>query len=461
MVREEPGATVPRRRAIAHLRLLRATCKGDANPAAFGSAIMARKLATGSMSAGRWRMIGAADVVVIGAGAFGASVAFHLARLGNVRVALVERHAVASQTSPRAAGLTSKARGSDLMMRLADLAVRKIERFADETGEPLVYHQTGALKIARLPEHVEQLQREVARARETGVDLDFISPAEAQRRHPFLRDSGILAMIYSPGDLYLEPAQLPLGYARAAQRLGAEIVEQTAVTAIATRDGAVTGVVTDQGEIRTPVVVDAGGAWTRVVGRMIGANIQLVPTRHQLMISEPIAGVEPDQPIARVIDVNVYIRPEQGGLMLGGYEADPLQFDAQSLAPGFQIADLPLDIGVLRRLADSVTEQFPVLRDFRVREHRGGLPTMTPDGRHIVGPVPGVRGFFVASGCCVGGLSIAPAVGDVLADWIVNDAPPMDLAPLSPGRFGPAGLPEHRLRGDCLWHYAHHYSAER
>ena len=120
--------------------------------------------------------------------------------------------------------------------------------------------------VARLPDHVAQLHREVARARETGVDLDFISPAEAQRLTPFLEDRGILAMIYSPTDLYLEPVQIPLGYARAAQRLGAEIIEQTAVTAITTRDGAITGVVTDQGEIRTPVVVDAGGAWTRVVG---------------------------------------------------------------------------------------------------------------------------------------------------------------------------------------------------
>lgn len=258
-------------------------------------------------------MIQAADVVVIGAGALGASTAFHLAREGNLRVALVEQHAVASQTSPRAAGLTSKARGTDLMMRLADLAVRKIERFAAETGEPLVYHQTGALKIARLPEHVAQLHREVARARELGVELDFISPAKAQRLTPFLQDRGILAMIYSPTDLYLEPVQIPLGYARAAQRLGAAVIEQTAVTAITTRDGAITGVVTDQGEIRTPVVVDAGGAWTRVVGRMTGVDIPLVPTRHQLVITEPIDGVEPSQPIVRVIDVNVYIRPEQGG----------------------------------------------------------------------------------------------------------------------------------------------------
>lgn len=406
-------------------------------------------------------MIEAADVVVIGAGAFGASVAFHLARRGDLRVALVERHTVASQTSPRAAGLTSKARGTDLMMRLADLAVRKIERFAEETGEPLVYHQTGALKIARRPEHVEQLRGEVARARRGGVALDFISPDEARRRLPYLHDSGILAMIYSPTDLYLEPAQIPLGYASAARRLGATILEETAVTGIVTRGGAIERVVTDRGEIQTPAVIDAGGAWARVVGRMTGVDIPLVPTRHQLVITEPLAEVEASQPIARVIDVNVYIRPERGGIMLGGYEPDPAQYDPATLPPGFQIKDLPLDLGVLRRFADGVREQFPILRDFTVREHRGGLPTMTPDGQHIVGPVPGVRGFFVASGCCVGGLSIAPAIGEGLAAWVIEGEPPLDLAPLGPGRFGAAGMAEERLRGECLWQYAHHYSTAR
>ncbi len=406
-------------------------------------------------------MIESADVVVIGAGAFGASVAFHLMQSGGLRVALVERHTVASQTSPRAAGLTSKARGTDQMLRLADLAVRKIERFADETGEPLVYHQTGALKIARRPEHVEQLHGEVARARRVGVELDFISPDEARRRLPYLHDSGILAMIYSPTDLYLEPAQIPLGYARAAQRLGAELLEQTTVIGIVTRDGAIERVVTDRGEIRTPVVVDAGGAWSRVVARMTGIDIPLVPTRHQLVITEPLDVVEPSQPIARVIDVNVYIRPERGGLMLGGYEDDPEQYDAATLPPGFQIKDLPLDLGVLRRFADSVREQFPILQDFTVREHRGGLPTMTPDGQHIAGPVPGVRGFFVASGCNVGGLSIAPAIGEVLASWIVEGEPSLDMSLVDPGRFGAASMPEDHLRGECRWQYARHYSSKR
>jgi glycine/D-amino acid oxidase-like deaminating enzyme len=400
-----------------------------------------------------------AEAVVVGAGALGASIAFHLAKAGRRPIALIDKHELASQTSPRAAGLTAQVRTTDLMTRLAMMAVRKIERFEADTGEPLVYHQSGSMKIARTPEHRERLEREVARGRRLGLGIDLVSPAEARRLMPFLDPAGAQGITYTPSDLYLEPVQIPLGYARAAGRLGATMMPNTAVTGIITKDGGVTGVITDQGEIRTPVVVDAAGAWTRLVAQMADGRIPVVPTRHQLLITEPIDGVSTTQPIVRVIDSNVYIRPEKGGLMLGGYEPDPVQYDTAALPARFQMKDLALDLGVLRRLAGTVVAQFPILREFKVREHRGGLPTMTADGRHIVGPVPGIRGFFVASGCCVGGLSISPAVGEVLAAWILTGTPPMDLSLLAPERFGTEYHLEEKLRAECRWQYAHQYSA--
>src|SRR5205085_10372138 len=142
---------------------------------------------------------------------------------------------------------------------------------------------------------------------------------------------------------------------------------------------------------------------------------------------------------------------ERGGLMLGGYEPDPVQVDTRALPPGFQIADLALDFAPLQRLTDEVREQFPILQGAEVAEFRGGLPTMTADGRHVVDRVPGVRGFFVAGGCCVGGLSISPAVGEVLADWIVDGEPTLDMAPLSLQRFGAEVDAEDRLQERCLW----------
>ena len=398
-----------------------------------------------------------AEAVVIGAGAWGASVAFHLAKAGMRDVLLLDKHDVASQTSPRAAGLSGQVRTSELMTRLAVRAVKKIEQFERETGEPLVYYQPGSLKIARTAEHEAQLRAEVRRGRTLGLDVDFVSRHEAQRLQPFLDANGVRAVTYNPTDVYLEPAQIPRGYARAAERLGVEVLPKTAVVGIATEAGAVTRVVTERGEVRTNVVVDAAGAWARGVAGMAGGTMAIVPTRHQLLITDPIAGVDASQPIARVIDANVYIRPERGGLMLGGYEANPAQYDMRTQPRDFQIEDLPLDLGVLRALAEAIAPQFPIFREFTVREHRGGLPTMTPDGEHIVGPMPGVRGFFLASGCCVGGLSVAPAIGELLGQWIISGSPPMDLTPLSPARFGPQDDLEDRLRHLCRWQYAHHY----
>ena len=406
-------------------------------------------------------MIEAAECVVIGSGALGASVAFHLA-CGGRQVALVDKHALGSQTSPRAAGLTSQARGSDLMTTLAQRAVRKIEAFERETGETLVFHQPGALKIARTPEHVVQLRSELERSRRLSTGLQAIAPSEARAMNPFLETAGIRAVNFSPTDLYLEPSQMTNGYARAAERLGARMLPHTLVTGIVLRGAAVAGVQTEHGTIRCETVVDAAGAWLRAVAALAGASVPMVATRHQLMVTEPIDGVDPMQPITRIIDANVYVRPDEGGLLLGGYEANPVQYDPAALPARFDVADLALDIGVLRRLADRVREQLPIFQHvpgaIGVRVHRGGLPTMTADGKHTVGPVPSLRGLYVAGGCCVGGLSIAPAIGEALAAWIIDRAPPMDLSPLAPGREN--GIDEESLRTACRLRYARHYWQE-
>jgi glycine/D-amino acid oxidase-like deaminating enzyme len=144
-------------------------------------------------------------------------------------------------------------------------------------------------------------------------------------------------------------------------------------------------------------------------------------------------------------------------LLLGGYETDPMQFDMANLPSGFRITDLPLDVAVLHRLIGLVADQFPIFREMKIREHRGGLPTITADGEHIVGPLPELCNFYVASGCCVGGLSIAPIVGELLAEWIMSGKPPMDLSPLSPARSAVQTTSEAALLEDCRRQYAHHY----
>src|SRR5262245_17444882 len=230
-------------------------------------------------------MLQEAAAVVIGSGALGSSVAFHLAKAGVAPVALVDKHEIASQTSPRAAGLTSVVRRSELMTRLASMAVDKIKSFSDETGEEMIYFQSGSLRIARTSEHEQQLRRDVERGQKLGVDIEFVSPARARKLMPFIEPVGIRAVTYARDDLYLEPGQLPRGYARATAKLGGVLLPNTTVTGLGAEDGRITKVITDRGEIRAPIVVDAAGAWTRLVASLAGARVGAIATRHQLLIT--------------------------------------------------------------------------------------------------------------------------------------------------------------------------------
>jgi glycine/D-amino acid oxidase-like deaminating enzyme len=410
--------------------------------------------------AGGREMVKQADVVVIGSGGLGAATAFYLVKRGAERVVLVDRYELGSQTSPRAAGMAAQVRPNDLMVQLMKLAREKLTRFAEDTGQPLQWRQPGSLKVARRAQDVLVLESEHARARRFGLEVELISPEAAHELNPFLQAAGVLAVMHVPEDLYFEPSQVAIGFARGAQAHGARMLPHATVTHVQIEDGQVTAVETDRGTIRTHVVVDAAGAWTRQVAAASGIRIPIVPTRHQLFTTEPLAGVHADLPMVRIMDAAVYMRPCEGGLLWGGFEEGPRHFDMDALASGFQIKDMELDPDVLWRLAEAVKEQLPILLETTIREQRGGLPTMTADGLHIVGPAPAARGFFIAGGCNVAGLSVSPAIGDAVAAWILDGAPPLDLAPLSLERFDTKPLPEKQLEEDAMWQYHHFYGTK-
>jgi 4-methylaminobutanoate oxidase (formaldehyde-forming) len=344
------------------------------------------------------------------------------------------------------------------MIELIKDACRKIETFTAETGQPLDWVHSGSLKIARRPRDADVIAADLDRGRRMGLDVEQVSPEEAHRLNPFLKPSGVVAALRIGDDRYFDPAQVAIGFARAAAK-GATVSPRTDVTEVCIEGGKVTGVQTSNGPIQTAVVVDAAGAWTRQVAEASGIRVPLVPTRQQLIVTEPLDGVHADLPMVRIMDAAVYARPCQGGFLWGVYEEDPRFFDMQSLGPSFDIKDTPLDIEVLRSAADDVKAQIPILQTAKVREFRGGIPTMTADGQHILGPAPGVDGFFFASGCNVAGLSISPAVGEALAAWIVDGKPPVDLSPMSPSRFKDQAWSGEQLRLASAWQYRHFYGA--
>jgi glycine/D-amino acid oxidase-like deaminating enzyme len=398
-----------------------------------------------------------AAAVVVGSGAFGAATACHLARRG-LDVVLVDQHALGSQTSPRAAGLTSQAASLPVMARLRREACEAFESFEAETGRSVGFHRSGSLKAAYTGAGETRLRADLEIARGLGIEAYEISAADARRLAPHFEPGPARVIGHVPSDGWLEPATVAVGLAAHAAKLGARLRPFTRVTGLL-RDGArVAGVSTAVGEIRAPVVVDAAGAWTAPVAAAAGIRLPLVAVRHQLYVTEPIPGVQPLQPIVRLIEASVYVRYSDGGLMFGGYEDAPLVVDAAGLRAGFQVAELALDLGVLRDLTAEVAAHFPALRDARVAVHRGGLPTMTPDGHPVLGPVPGLAGLYVASGCCVGGLSLSPAGGRALADLIVDGRSDPDLAPLSVERFrGWTAADEAALRAVCVERYARKY----
>jgi len=404
-------------------------------------------------------MVDHADVIVIGSGALGSATAFYLATRGARNVILVEKHDIASQTSPRAAGMVSCVRSTDLMTQLVRRAVERIQHFTEETGQPLDWVHSGSLKVARRSQDIAVIERDLDRGRRLGLDVESVSPQEAHRLNPFLEPDGVVAVMRVGDDMYFNPAQVAAGFARAATTRGATLLAHTTVTRILIERGAVTGVDTDKGPIRAPVVVDAAGAWTRQVAEASGIRIPLVPTMQQLFITQPLPGARADLPMVRIMDAAVYMRPCDDGFLWGVYEEDPRFFDMSALGERFEIKDMALDSAVLWRYANDVNRQLPILLTTPVREHRGGIPTMTADGHHIVGPAPAARGFFFASGCNVAGLSISPALGEALAAWVLDGAPPMDLTPMSPARFASTSWSENELRQQARWQYRHFYGA--
>ena len=402
-----------------------------------------------------------ADVAVVGAGALGLSTALHCGLRGR-SVVVLDRRSPGSQASGRAAGLFKSVQGDEVRTFLARRSIDLVRTFAGWAGVPLDVAASGSLLVARSAGHKKLLAAELAQSLRWGVDLAAISPAEAgHRTGGYYLPAGDEDVVWCPEDVYIEePGALIDAYLAAARRAGVQVLADEPVTAVTTRAGAVTGLRTATRHIETGVVVDAAGAWVRQVGELAGAWVAAAPVRHQLLVTEPLPGVPAEAPISRILDSAVYLRPARGGLMLGGFEAAPLAVDPRAEPPEFDTDDVPLDRGVLDAMAAAVAGLVPAAQAAAagrtVAEHRGGLFTMSPDGRFLAGPVPEVPGLWVASGCNGSGFSSSPAIGEALAQWITGGRPEVDLSALSPARFSGA-LTDQALVERGSWQYSHYY----
>jgi 4-methylaminobutanoate oxidase (formaldehyde-forming) len=293
-------------------------------------------------------------------------------------------------------------------------------------------------------------------AHSLGDTVEQLTPQQAKELVPSLEVPNAQGILFAPRDGYVEPRSVAAAYAAAARDRGVTICTRTPVTGVDIIEGAVRAVRTTAGTIRTQWVIIAAGAWTRQFGQQLGLHISAVPVRHQALVTAPLPVVMPTQPIVRLVEPQVYVRPEAGGLLVGGYGYRPLSFDLNTFPASFEIPDLEADQIYYQQLTDAAAAYFPVLRDAGVVQERRGLPTITPDGQYLVSAVAQVQGLIIVSGCQVGGIWASPGLGRIAAD-IVCGQQSLPAAAFNVGRFAPAYAHDAALRAQCEHVYACHY----
>jgi glycine cleavage system T protein len=378
-----------------------------------------------------------ARVVVVGGGIVGCSVAYHLTALGWRDVVLLERRDLSCGTTWHAAGLVGQLRATHNLTRLAKYGGDLYERLEAETGQATGFRRPGSLSLARTPERMVELQRGASMARGFGVDVEVITPSEAGRRWPLIRTDDLVGALWIPGDGRTNPIDTTRALARGARQGGARILEQTAVTGIRVRNGAVAGVATPRGDIACEVVVNCAGMWARELGRLAGVAVPLHASEHFYIVTEPLPGVTPDLPVLRDTDGYIYVREEVGGLLMGGFEPVAKPWGMDGIPADFAFSLLPEDWDHFEVLMEQAVLRIPALATAPVRRHVNGPESFTPDGRYLLGEAPECRGFFVAAGFNSVGIASGAGAGKAVAEWIVGGEAPMDLWDVDIRRIAP------------------------
>ncbi|WP_231443650.1 NAD(P)/FAD-dependent oxidoreductase [Brevibacterium zhoupengii] len=392
-----------------------------------------------------------ADVIVVGCGVQGLSVAENLRRRGQT-VLVIDRVGPGRQTSSLAAGQSVIAQTDPAMGSLMHRSIGDIIEFEARTGVPLVYHQAGSIKYALQDWSAEQLQREVQRATKLGARVGMIDLAEAGRLAPHTDSSAATAAWYAPDDIYFEAADLASSMYEAATRAGVEFRFGVDVTNLEVSSGRVTGVRTTDGIESAASVVIAAGAWTsELLGRSVGLDLPLIHVRHQYSIRQKISGIRFGLPSVRVVDDAIYARPVGKDLMFGTYEPQPMEFSVKSLPD--RTADTPLDGRAIELALGKISGLFPGVADSTVRTMRGGMVTMTPDGSYIIDELETASGAYFMTGCNVMGLSVSPALGADMAEWLTTGQRPSSISGFALDRFGPGMLSSEDVRRQSLSEY--------
>ncbi len=367
------------------------------------------------------------EVVVVGGGVIGVSVAYHLAEAGIQDVVLLERKELTSGTTWHAAGLVGQLRTSINMTQLARYTSQLYRGLEEETGQATGYRQCGSISIAATAERFEELKRSASMAKVFGLEVNVLSVGEIAEKYPLIQTDDLFGGIHIPSDGYANAVDITQALAKGAKSRGARIFTDTKVEAILRDGDEVTGVRTAEGEIRSKYVVICGGMWSRDLAASVGVNLPLHACEHYYVLFEGVAGLNPELPVLRDYDACTYYKYDAGKLLVGAFEPSAKPWGMEGISEDFCFDEIAGDFDHFEPVLHDAMKRLPALEQAGIQKFFCGPESFTPDVRYHLGEAPELKNCFVAAGLNSIGLQSAGGVGKVTAEWIRDGRPPVDL----------------------------------
>lgn len=382
-----------------------------------------------------------AEVVIVGGGIIGCSIAYHLTKIGIADVVLLERRQLTCGTTWHAAGLVPQLRATRTLTELAKYTSELLGSLEAETGQATGFKQNGSIGVALTEARLEEFKRTGSMGRAFGVQVEFLGPAEVIAKYPLLSDKGVVGGIWTPNDGQTNPVDTTMAYARGARMRGARLVEQAEVTEVLVESGRAVGVRCAHdgatGEIRAATVVLATGMWSAELGRKLGLRLALQAAEHFYVVTEPIEGLPRDLPVLRVPDEWAYYKEDAGKLLVGAFEPVAKPWALDGIPRDFCFDQLPDDLDHFEPVLAAALERVPRLRRTGIATWFNGPESFTPDDRYLMGETAEVRDLFVACGFNSIGIQSSGGAGKVMAEWIRDRRSPVDLPGMDVRRMHP------------------------
>ena len=395
-------------------------------------------------------------IIIIGGGIIGCSTAYHLAHMGQ-EVLLLEKAALTSGSTWHAAGLVGQLRSNSNITQLLGYSIELYARLQEETGLSTGWKMNGGLRLACNKERWTEVKRQATSARSFGLDMQLLTPQEAQDLWPLMDIGDVLGAAFLPTDGHASPSDISQALVRGARNGGVKVLENCPVVEILTDKGKLVGVRTAQGDVNCEKLVLCCGQWTRDLAATVGVNVPLVSIEHQYMITESF-DVPTNLPTLRDPDRLTYYKEEVGGMVMGGYEPNGILWAEKGIPDRFDFQLLQSNFDHFEQLIDLALPRVPRLREVGIKQLLNGPESFTPDGNFIIGEAPEKANIFVGAGFNAFGIAAGGGSGMALAEWVVNGGPPYDLWSADIRRFGRPHTDIDWLRTRTLEAYCKHYA---